>query len=322
MEMIKNHKTGGIPIVSVCVPTYNCEPYIKRAIESILTQKCNYDCQVVVSDDCSTDRTGIIIGEYQKKFPDIIKVLTHDNNVGMHENLNELVLHCKSKYIAKLEGDDYWTDENKLQKQLDFLENNDDFVACAHNVHIVDEFGTIREDMPDHFWNNYVFTIRDYSHGYEVLGGHTASQVYRNIFLDMDKNKLDMFLNSWINEDQRLNLYLAIAGKKMIFSDYMANWMVTRSGANWTNTINNETYRFEKYRIDSYLELEKLAASSYNVKIDLGKGRASVYINMIKSYLKKPDCKKKKILKEYYKKVGIKNIGVVTISKFFGRRKL
>lgn len=299
---------GGTPYVTVCVPTYNHEKYITRAIDSILVQRCQYQVQILISDDCSTDKTGQIVSEMEHSYPDIIKVLHHSGNIGMHDNLNELLLAAKSKYVAKLEGDDYWTDERKLQKQISFLDENDDFVTCAHNVHIVDENEVIRVDMPDHYWDNYVFTLDDYLGGHEVLGGHTASQVYRNIFKDMGKRRLSLFCNSWINEDQRLNLFLAIEGKKMIFSDYMANWMVTRQGNNWTNRISSEPFKFEKYRIDSYHELENLAQEAYGIALDLGNGMADVYLQMIKSFLRHPSREKLSVLYGYREKVPFSSI--------------
>lgn len=290
------------------MPTYNHEKYIARAIDSILVQRCEYQVQILISDDCSTDKTGQIVSEMEDRYPEIIKVLRHSRNMGMHDNLNKLLLAARSKYVAKLEGDDYWTDERKLQKQISFLDENDDFVACAHNVHIVDENEAIREDMPDHYWDNYVFTFEDYSCGHEVLGGHTASQIYRNIFKDMDKIRLSLFCNSWINEDQRLNLFLAIEGKKMIFSDYMANWMVARQGGNWTNRINSEVFQFEKYRIDSYRELENLAQEAYGIALNLGNGIANVYLQMIKSFLRQPSREKLLILYRYRNKVFFSSI--------------
>jgi len=213
------------PKVSVSVATYNHEKYIGRALDSILMQKVNFEYEIVIGEDCSTDHTREIVLSYKDRYPEKIRLLLHESNVGMLENLKQLVLECNGQYVAKLEGDDYWTDPQKLQKQVTFLDCHPDYVACAHNVHIVDENGAVRKDMPDHYWEDETFTIEEYQKS-GVLGGHTASQVYRNIFKDMPEYRLQAFLNEPINEDERLNLYLALEGKKFISKEYMANWMV------------------------------------------------------------------------------------------------
>ncbi len=114
--------------------TYNHEKFIREAIESVLSQKTNFTFELVIADDCSKDSTRQICVEYKEKYPDRIKLLLPEKNLGMMPNFINTLQACDGKYIALCEGDDYWTDENKLQKQVDFLENNQDFVSCFHNV--------------------------------------------------------------------------------------------------------------------------------------------------------------------------------------------
>jgi len=115
------------PIVSVMIITYNHEKYIAQAIESALMQKTNFDYEIVIGEDCSTDKTRDIVIEYAKKYPEKIKPILNEENLGAIANLVKTLKHCKGKYVALLEGDDYRTDPYKLQKQVDFLESNPDY---------------------------------------------------------------------------------------------------------------------------------------------------------------------------------------------------
>jgi glucosyltransferase len=115
--------------------TYNHEPYIKQAIESVLMQRCNFPIELVIGEDCSKDETNRICEEYAKDNP-IINLLTSLSNLGMMPNLIRTLDACNGKYIAMLEGDDYWIDPLKLQKQVDFLEANEEYGLCCTDFNI------------------------------------------------------------------------------------------------------------------------------------------------------------------------------------------
>lgn len=112
------------PLVSVKMITYNHAPYIVQAIEGVLQQKTNFSFELVIGEDCSTDGTREIVFEYKDKFPDIIRVITSDKNVGMKQNSLRTLKDCQGKYLAFCEGDDYWQSPDKLQKQADYLESH------------------------------------------------------------------------------------------------------------------------------------------------------------------------------------------------------
>ena len=121
------------PLVSVDCATYNHEPYIAQALDGFLMQKTNFPFEVIVHDDASTDHTAEIIREYEARFPKIIKpIYETDNQYSKHDgSLGRIMAAaCKGKYIAFCEGDDYWTDGNKLQMQVDFLEGNPEYGMC------------------------------------------------------------------------------------------------------------------------------------------------------------------------------------------------
>ena len=110
------------PLVSIAVPVYNHELYIARALESALMQKTNFKFEIVVGDDYSTDKTREILKAYEEKYHERIVLILATENKGVVNNSLAIYNKCRGKYIAMLEGDDYWSFENKLQKQVDFLE--------------------------------------------------------------------------------------------------------------------------------------------------------------------------------------------------------
>jgi len=127
------------PLVSVMMITYNHAPFISQAIQGVLQQKVNFSFELVIGEDCSNDGTREIVLEYQKKFPDIIRVITSDKNVGSMKNSDRTGKACRGRYIAYCEGDDYWHQPCKLQKQADYLESHSEcgLVYSSYDVYHV-----------------------------------------------------------------------------------------------------------------------------------------------------------------------------------------
>src|SRR5690606_11316563 len=145
-----------LPLVSISCITYNHAPYIRECLDGFMMQKCDFDFEVLIHDDASTDGTQEIIKEYQEKYPEIIKPIFQTENQyskgirGMNIQFN--FPRAQGKYIALCEGDDYWTDPLKLQKQLDFLEANPEYVLSCHNYKILDFDGkTIKDSYEEYF---------------------------------------------------------------------------------------------------------------------------------------------------------------------------
>lgn len=122
------------PLVDVWMITYNHEKYIAQAIESVMMQKTSFPYRLVIGEDCSTDSTRKICKEYSKKYPEKIHLILHEKNTGGQRNSYIVHKHCTAEYVAMLEGDDYWTDPLKLQKQVDYMKSNPDCAACFHQV--------------------------------------------------------------------------------------------------------------------------------------------------------------------------------------------
>ncbi len=114
--------------------TYNHEKFIAQAIESVLMQRTDFDYELVLGEDCSTDGTRAIVADYQQRYPDKIRAFLREKNLGAQANAFRTLAACRGEYIAILEGDDYWTDPLKLQKQVDHLDAHPEASVCFHNV--------------------------------------------------------------------------------------------------------------------------------------------------------------------------------------------
>lgn len=169
------------PVVSICCITYNHEPYIEDALEGFLIQETEFPFEIIVHDDASTDNTSDILRDYQKRYPRIIKCILQKENKyskGIKPSMIVFPL-CKGEFIAICEGDDYWTDPNKLAVQEKYLKANPDVVITSHDAKVIDSYGNVIKDskLPD-------FHKRDYSGEDLVLGKAwmlTMNWMFRNI---------------------------------------------------------------------------------------------------------------------------------------------
>jgi glycosyltransferase involved in cell wall biosynthesis len=181
--------------VSVAMITYNQESYVSQAIESVISQQTNFEFEIVISDDYSTDNTRSILQEFKIKYPNKIRLLLPDANQGMHLNFVSTLAVCQGVYIALLEGDDYWTSNQKLQKQIDFLDQNPDYSICFHKVLCHYE---------DNSSESYIFPNKNptlCSSLEDLLLGNfmsTCSVVYRNRLFDKIPSwYFDLKLGDW-----------------------------------------------------------------------------------------------------------------------------
>lgn len=173
------------PKLTIIMPTYNREDYIKEALDSILMQESSYSYEIVIADDCSTDNSLKIAQEYQAKFPNIIKILTSQTNQKLFKNIVRVYADLKTDYFCILDPDDYWTDKHKIQKALDFLESHKDFTAYFGNtVYRYEIDNDAQGERPDFYFKHdtppceWTFErfLKDKS-----MFGHTSSVIYRNV---------------------------------------------------------------------------------------------------------------------------------------------
>ncbi len=227
--------------VSVCVPTFNHEKYIREMLEGALKQKTDFLFEIVIGDDGSTDTAPAIIQDYTQRFPDLIRAYLHPQNLGPsfpkefagRNNVLFLLKACKGEYVALCEGDDYWTDPYKLQKQVDFLESNPDFAICHHNLSVIYEDGS-----PSHFFNQpdqkAISTIEDLLEDRWFVG--TASLMYRNFFKTQD-------FAEWHHRaaagDWALVIQLAAQGKIGYLNEAMGIYRKHRAGLSNIHATSN-----------------------------------------------------------------------------------
>ena len=218
-------KSDSMPVlVSVAMIAYNVDRYISEAIESVLMQKTKFPFELIIGEDFSTDNTLQIVLEYQKKYPKIIRVLVREKNLGLTPNSVDTQNHCLGKYIALLDGDDYWTDEHKLQKQIDVLENHSEYSGCAHQSLIIKgsrEFPVRLFGMEE----DADFSIPDtISH----RKFHTSSLVYRKEYWDKTGG---IPLNISSNE-RAIYPMLAIFGNIRYLKENMCVYRLAPTGLN------------------------------------------------------------------------------------------
>ena len=242
-------------ILSVYVATYNHEKYIERALDSILMQKIDYNMEILVGEDCSTDSTREILKEYEKNHPDSrMQIFYREKNMYGSEcnNSQDLKLRCRGKYMIALEGDDFWTDENKLQRQVEFLETHPEYIAVAHNCVVVGEDsepnGEVYQECED---TEYTF-----KHFFsEIMPGQLATLMYRNYFID---EKFDYsILEKGLSPDDRL-MYCALLchGKIYCIQEKMSAYRhITTHGSSFsaTNSFNYERQKRWQNELTEYL---------------------------------------------------------------------
>lgn len=162
-------------LLDILMPVYNHESYIEEAIKGVVQQKTNFKFRLLIGEDCSTDNSKNIIEQYRLAYPEIIFPFYREKNLGAYENSRLLFNQMESKYIALCEGDDYWVSTSKLQKQVDFLQKNDQYIICFTRGLIKNNF-TNAETVNSDIAAGTEFTIPDVIRGNNQL---TVTAVFK-----------------------------------------------------------------------------------------------------------------------------------------------
>lgn len=147
--------------VSVCMVTYNHERYIAQAVESALAQRTNFPIEIVIGEDCSTDNTRVIVSDIARRHPAKIHLRLADRNLGAKTNFNQTLASCRGQYVALLEGDDYWSCPDKLQRQADALDARPDWAMCFHPTQCIYEDGMQGQASYPLDWQKPEATLED-----------------------------------------------------------------------------------------------------------------------------------------------------------------
>lgn len=198
--------------VSVIIPCYNYSEYIEVCLLSVLCQRCDYDIEIIVGDDCSSDNSINIINRIQHLYGNIpgfeIKVLSHKVNIGELNNTKSLLENCTGEYIAYLDADDYWIDPFKLSKQIEFMNSNLDYSLCIAGFVHLDEDGTY---TPDDKYNNWLCPVGELS-SENLCNGNVVSSSSSRFFRKYDDLLQDDFY-VFPYSDWLLNFELSLKGK-------------------------------------------------------------------------------------------------------------
>lgn len=254
-----------LPLVSAIVITYNQEKYIRRTLESILSQKTVFEYEILIGEDCSQDRTGDICLEFQKQDPEIVRVYSGNTNIGGIQKFLQTVRSARGKYIALCEGDDYWICPDKLQMQCDFLEENPSFTGVHTKVDYVDMndqvIGTSAL-MPEDL------NITDFNYLLQQNVIHTCSFMFRRDALD---ESVYSILSHTPIQDYALFLAVALKGRIFYFETTTAAY---RKNAGVSSTWKHSN--LIRYRLGIYSLLKK----HYN----LSRHRRSLYATLQYQY--------------------------------------
>jgi len=289
-------------LLSVCLITYNHINYIEQAIEGVLMQKANFSWELIIADDCSTDGTREIVKTYQEKYPGFIKLILQKKNVGAAKNCIDLISYPNSKYIAYFEGDDYWTDPYKLQKQVDFLEANPKIVGCFSDTLMVNDEGilignAISETYKAEININHLITFWMPTVSVCLKGNHV-----KNILKSKRIEKVN-------NGDMFIYLTMGQFGN-FSYVKTEANYYRKHLGGIWSTL--KVISQYEKNLVSDYIIYDELMPQFKNVLIQRIKNnydwqlnyfRENEHITYIYKFLKKnlPELLKRKLFKESFR---------------------
>jgi glycosyltransferase involved in cell wall biosynthesis len=242
------------PLVSVIMITYRHEDYIQQAIEGVLMQSANFLIELIVANDCSPDKTDDIVTEILKINPKgfWINYLNNKENIGMMANFNIALKETKGKYIALCEGDDYWIDPYKLQKQVDFLENNQEYGLVCSNY--------ITNESTQHINRDFINVFEDITQ-LDILYCNpigTLTTVFRSELLK------GILLDSKSMGDYPLWLRFSELGKIAKLKDYTSCYRILECSA----TGRNDLGRNKKFEIDVLLITKEFLSKSSFSKLD------------------------------------------------------
>lgn len=224
------------PKLSIVTISYNQEKFIKQTLQSFIDQKVNFDLEIIVADDASSDNTQKIIRDYEKNYPGKFVTILRKKNVGAWNNFTEALKMATGDYIALCEGDDYWTDPSKLQRQVDFLDRNKDHSICFHPVRVVFENGEQEDSIypPD----AKSFTLDRLLQGNFI---QTNSVVYR-------RQDYRNIADNVIPGDWYLHLYHAQFGKIGFINRVMSVYRRHTAGM-WWDSVSNADKFWERHSL-------------------------------------------------------------------------
>lgn len=252
-------KLTDTPKVSICIITYNHEQYFEKCIENVLSQNINFEIEIIIGEDCSTDSTAKSVEKYALLYPEKIKAHIRPVNIGAKTNFLHCFFQCRGEFIVFIEADDYFTDKQKLQTQVDYLDANPNVSACFHNAQIIYEDDSNREPEFINLDSQKVLTeTKDFFVEKETWFMATASVMMRRKYVE----KLpDWFLNCK-SGDIPLYVILAEKGPIAYINKVMSVYRKNINGQSYTDNV--QSLDFIKNRIYMYSKLNDYTHLKYD----------------------------------------------------------
>lgn len=287
--------------VSICCTVYNHEKYLKKCLDGFVMQKTNFPYEIIIHDDASTDKSADIIREYEKKYPSIIKpIYQAENQYSQGIKVSEKYVFpiARGKYIAFCEGDDYWCDEKKLQKQFDEMEKNPNAVLCTTKVRCISESGNeLEEYLPRKDISSKILSLSAMMKEMVEQNNYpfqTSSFFYKKeIKLEMMQEKPKFALASNVG-DVPLMLYMATKGEIIYIDSVMSCYRINSIGS-WNSrnrhSLDNQIMHYET-GIASFLLFNVYSKRKYKDEVKKMVERQEYHIYELEKNYKKL-CEKK-----------------------------
>lgn len=295
-------------IVSVCLTAYNHGKYIAQALDSILMQEVGFKYEIVVGEDCSPDNTREILLDYKAKYPDKLKLLLHEKNMGGKKNVMTTLKNCSGKYIAMLDGDDYWIDPKKLQIQIDLMESYPDCHMSFHPAEARIDNAETGKVIAKHANKNKIFSTSEV-----ILGGGgftpTASTIFHREVID---NLPDFFVGTTVG-DYYMQVLGSLNGGALYIDRVMSVYRQGVEGS-WSTSLKNiDIDRKVKWHHDSIKSLNELNKYlDFNYQKEFDQRISNHYYRMSILYLKND------LYKEFRKNIELSyNLHAFKSFKFF-----
>lgn len=289
--------------VSIVMPVFNHEKYVAHAIESVLMQKVNFKYELLIGEDCSTDGSREIINRYKDR--EGVKFFPRESN--MHKlkinNALDLDLRTQGEYMIILEGDDYWTDPDKLQKQVDFLDAHPDYVMCAHRFEVVDQDDKVYkdQDFECQFSQDNPYDLQTFESG--LMLSHLNSMLFRNFFKEKEPDDISLFSDfPWMGGDYLLTARLILTGKCHCIPEVMSHYrkVVSKSSSSFSSRMESNNTRDKQFQC--ILDSEKLMQKRYNVSFEARK--KSAYASTVFKWYREHNKKNFKVVTNVIKMSG------------------
>ena len=246
--------------VSIVMLVYNHARFLAQALDSILAQETDFDYELIVGEDCSPDDSRAILREYEAKFGIAMKPQYRDVNLGIAGNLADCLGRCRGEYIAFLEGDDYWTDPQKLQRQADFLDAHPDFLMTYHNCDVVDINGGFIKKRSERT-EYYEYSLRDFESF--RIPGQTCTLMARNE-TDRSNGNTAAVLAKYrrIPIDRSAVLLSLTRGRIAVLPESMSayRYYLEQNGTNWSSRYGGMSQLAPMQFYFMKRDIEKLAA--------------------------------------------------------------